>query len=200
MSILTSLKQPHEDVHPMTIPELQFHLIKYSRPLVTMANHLYAACLVGNKAPVVQRMYDRITNPQIGDLVTELTTRHRRNYDQLRATGYLIEKREEWCTTDEEWEKDKEEWEKEYEEDSLTRGTDIAWYIQYGIDSICRWTNCSFIVIPVNVESFHKPVGVKDGNGVLITKDSLLDSLSDSGFNLHLLEKPQHEQPVDSQP
>jgi hypothetical protein len=180
------MKQPHEDVAGTErsdwLLSLDENATTHRAALITLAFHLRSACMVGNPAPVVDRMAARILDPQIGDLVVE-TTRGRRRDDSYLALGFLVERRQEWWSSDEDWERYKAE------DDSLTdaeRTTAEAWYVQYGsaAGDICRWTNCSFMVVPTSVDSFTIPAGTRDGNGVTITKDSLLGSLADSGFTL----------------
>lgn len=185
-----SYKQPHEDVpRPYgddPLLSLDESAVPYRDALIAMSKHLGTATLVGNPAPVVQRMYDRLSEPQPGDLVVEQTSQWRKDPDnRLKAFGRLVLRRREWWTTDEEWEARKAE----DEDEGLTdadRSTDEAWYIQYGPDHICRWTNCSFRVIPVDITDFAAPAGYRDGNATVFTRDSLLGSLADSGIALHL--------------
>lgn len=90
------MKQPHEDVRGQDRsgnyflsldPQAAFH-----RDLViALARHLYTAIRVGDPAPVVQRMYRDVTNPQIGDLVVESA---RGFYDPQGQPGdveYMVE-------------------------------------------------------------------------------------------------------------
>jgi hypothetical protein len=50
---------------------------------------VYQATLVGNPAPVVQRMQDALLNPRLGDLVLEITTRGM-DHTKGDRLGYLI--------------------------------------------------------------------------------------------------------------
>jgi hypothetical protein len=110
---------------------------------------LYSAVLVGNPAPKVQEMYDRINKPSPGDAVVVFDAIYSRNADNKhKGTGYLIGVRAEWGNTDAEWERDRAE------DDSLT-GADRwvereAWYVQYGPEpaDVCRWSNCRVLAIP----------------------------------------------------
>lgn len=168
-----------------------------------LANCLRKATLVGNPAPIVTRMNERMRNPQPGDLVMEESTTYRRDEDiQVKGFGILIAHRQEWWQTDEEWAKQVEQERADHEEflrsdyaqtgdadepwEPEERGTDHAWYVQYGpkAGDICRWTNCAFTVIPTDPRAFDVPVGTRDGNGVTFTRDDIVGGLADSGFAL----------------
>lgn len=154
----TTYKQPNEDVAFGTdrdddLLSLDETAAAHRNALIGMARLLHRACLVGNRAPIVDDIYERITPPQRGDLVVELSVGM---YTQdpekrLKALGILLEKRTEWDSTDEE------------HADLIAEGavypdeeriTDIAWYIQYGprAEDVCRWTNCSFVALPYEWE------------------------------------------------
>lgn len=180
-------KQPREDVTGADrddyLLSLDDQAIAHREALRAMAFHLQTACMVGNPAPIVTRMSDRIRNPRPGDLVVESSTRYRHDPDsRLKAFGILLEHREEWWETDAEWEAYKAEDGTITDED---RRTDRAWYVQYGPDpgDVYRWVNCSFVVVPVG-DVFDMPVGERDGGAVTFTRDGLLSGLADSGFEL----------------
>lgn len=183
-----SMKQPHEGVRGQPrqsyLLSLDERALEHRDALMAMASHLHDACLVGEPAPKVARMYERIREPQIGDLVIETTTMNRRDQDaRVKGFGVLLERREEWWESDEDWSAAKAE------DGSLTdadRATDDAWYIQYGPEpaDVCRWTNCSFITVPVDLDMFRLPIGQRNGSGVTITRNDLLGGLVDSGFTL----------------
>jgi len=179
------MKQPHEDVGGVDrddwLLSLDDEALTHQDRLIALAFFLQDACLVGNPAPVVRRMYERIKNPQVGDLVVE--TSRRRGGNSHMALGILLERRQEWWSTDEDWERSKRE------DDALTdadRSTDDAWYIQYGSGAhdVCRWTNCMFIMVPAPGENFKVGIGTREGNSVLVNRDDLLSALGDSGFTL----------------
>lgn len=183
------MKQPHEDItgvdrtgDPLLCLEDDHLPVKAA--LIVMARHLSTATMVGNPAPVVERMGGRLRSPQVGDLVVEQSNAASMRRDGWgRGFGYLVERRREWWHTDEEWTALLADG--EYAEDD-ERPTDDAWYIQYGpaAADICRWTNCSFLVIPIDTETFSLPAGERDGSRVTFTRDSLLGGLADSGFTL----------------
>ena len=166
------------------------------RIMIVMAKALHDALLVGNPAPRVKRMYDRFgrDNAQVGDLVVEATTLHDH---EPKGFGILVDHREEWACTAAEWEKVIEEERSEWgqpepfdpDESCGPRNTDTAWYVQYGPrpGDVCRWTNCTFVGVPMTDEqlwALERPVGTRDGNGVVITRGDLLGGLADSGFGL----------------
>lgn len=184
------MKQPHEDIRGTDragdpLVSLDDSYLPVRAALTMMARHLGTATLVGNPAPVVARMAERLRSPQVGDLVIEQNAAGMRRETWFRGFGYLVERRREWWHTDAEWQELKQE------DDSLTdadRWTDDAWYIQYGpaAADICRWTDCSFRVIPITGEQFSVPAGHGDGTATVFTRDSLLGGLADSGFDLRL--------------
>lgn len=116
------------------------------------ASALYAAVLVGNPAPVVAKMHDRMRKPQPGDLVMEVGVQFRKSDpdSQIKGFGILIDHRKEWMSTDEEW---AAEVANEPGIDPVRdRFADDAWYVQYGphVEDVCRWTNCDFLAIPTD--------------------------------------------------
>lgn len=119
--------------------------------LTTVAFHLHGAMLVGNPAPKVRGMWERVREPQIGDFVVEVTRGHYSKDPDLRrkAFGVLLATREEYTTTDAQW----AELIAEYPEED-ERLTDTAWYIQYGSAGrdVCRWTNCRFYMVPITMD------------------------------------------------
>lgn len=168
-----------------------------------MAKCLRDAVLVGNQAPSVARMWQRMKTPRPGDLVIETSTFYRRDEDdRIKAMGILVDHRTEWWQTDEEWAAEIAQERAAYEEfllgsysqpgdgpfdpSTCERRTDHAWYVQYGPQAgdICRWVNCDFMMIPADSSPFRAEVGTRDGNGVTLTRGDLLGALADSGFAL----------------
>lgn len=178
--------QPHENVvgtdHSDTdLLFLTDEALSRRQMMMGQALLLHSACLVGHRAPVVERMWERITHPEIGDLV--MATDHRTR--EHKAFGYLVAERKEWWTTDEEWEKIVAE-DPDYYGD---RSIDYAYYIQYGPQpvDVCRWTNCTVIMVPTDPQFCQKSIGVRDpAGGITITRETLLGSLADSGITLNL--------------
>jgi hypothetical protein len=182
--------------------------------MCAMASALHKALLVGNRAPVVERMANRFRyfysdrhKYVPGDLLIEVTTLHggdhyKDSWD--RGFGTYITDRWEWASTKEEWEtmiaegiKEEREFyndpdlEIDVDERFGPRGVDHAWYVQYDSnpEAVCRWTNCSFVAVPTSYDILRElehPAGIRTENGVMLTKDSLLGSLADSGFGLNI--------------
>lgn len=158
------MKQPREDVTGADrsaddLLSLDERAMPVREALVTMAAHLSRACMVGNPAPIVRDMGERIYRPQVGDLVVEVTTTfaHRRRRDDTwyRGFGFLVEHRREWAHIDEEWARLVAE--DPYAYDADDRAMEEAWYVQYGpapVD-VCRWTNADFVVVPALITSFE---------------------------------------------
>jgi hypothetical protein len=123
---------------------------------MALCRHLQRATLVGNPAPIVRRMWDRLTRPEVGDLVVETTLGLQFTREHTRAMGYLLAAREEWYESAAEW----AIFEAEYPEDAYedNRATDDAWYIQYGPNpgDVCRWTNCEFMTVPIDPRMFDE--------------------------------------------
>jgi hypothetical protein len=142
--------------------------------MCAMARAFHDAILVGNPVPIVKWMSERFRssllgphNFQPGDLLIESTTLYGGDHREMwmRGFGTYITDRQEWATPIEEY----EEWiaeQKAYYEDSplnfhpedYVRHTDHAWYIQYGSNpgDVCRWTNCSFSVVPTSYETLRE--------------------------------------------
>jgi hypothetical protein len=160
--------------------------------LIAMARHLHTATLVGDPAPVVRRMCDRLRSPEPGDLVVTAEVMHgRRDPDsRLKGLGIYLGSRTEWELTDAQWEAYKAE-----DGCGLTdedRVTDDVFYIQYGPDpgDICRWHNSSAVVLPVDTAEFRVDAAAErtetpdGGQRATFTRDSLIGGLADSGFRL----------------
>lgn len=191
---MTTYPQPHEGVRGVdrtdTLLSLENSNLTTRELLRGLSRCLSSATLVGNPAPVVERMGERLRNPQPGDLVVEMSAMYGPgNISRaIQGLGILIVDREEWWHTDEEW---SVELAAEHYGPEDARPADHAWYIQYGPAAIdvCRWTNCSFTTIPWPDEQFDVPAGYRDGTATVFTRDSLLGALADSGIELNLKEK-----------
>jgi hypothetical protein len=106
--------QPHEDIRGTDREDDLLSLEEAAVPrrlmMGGMAKCLRDAVLVGNQAPVVRRMWERMKDPQPGDLVIETSTFYRRNEDdRVKAMGILVAHRVEWWQTDAEWEAEVEQ-------------------------------------------------------------------------------------------
>lgn len=186
----SNLKQPREGIVGVQrddfLLSLDMKAVPHRDALIAMARHLQTASLVGNPAPVVQRIYERIKNPQLGDLVVEASTGVRtRDLDtRTKAFGILIEHRDEWWETDAEWEALRAEDGGLTEEDRMV---DHAWYVQYGNDpgDVCRWVNCDFLAIPTDPREFDYTFGTRlPGGGVGVDRGDVVAGLAASGFEL----------------
>lgn len=195
--------QPHEGIcgtdRPGWLLSLDEEAVPFRDAIIILARHLDTATLVGNPAPVVKRMSDRMRHPQTGDLVVTNMAQVTRDPDtRLKGLGVLIQpERREWAETDAEWAAFcAEEIALSPEPETLAlitseenRGTDTAFYVQYGPAAIdvCRWTNEEATMVPVDVRSFHVDAAAsRDGTSATFTRDSLLGGLADSGFQLRL--------------
>lgn len=185
---MTAYKQPREGVKGIDRDDWLLSLdeaaVAHRDALRAVVYHLWSATLIGNPAPIVRHMYERISHPRVGDLVIETSGIFRFRDDletRTQALGILLEHRREWWHTDEEWARELAE--EPYEDE---RPTEDAWYVQYGssAEDVCRWTNCDFITVPIDLDEFRLPVGTRDGNGVTISRDDLVGVLADSGFDL----------------
>lgn len=185
----STLKQPREGIVGLERDDFLLSLddkaIAHRDALIAMARHLHTASLVGDPAPVVQRIYERIKHPQPGDLVVEWSMGVRGDTDtRLKAFGILIEHRNEWWETDEEWAALKVADGDLGEDDRMV---DHAWYVQYGNDpeAICRWTNCDFLAIPTDPREFDRTFGTRQpGGGVSVERGDVVAGLAESGFEI----------------
>lgn len=91
---------------------------------------LWTATLVGNRAPIVAAMYERMIHPQIGDLVWE-QSKFNRSEAAIHGFGILLGHRYEGGAGD--------------EDDAV----DHVWYVQYGqhANDVVRWVNCQFLTV-----------------------------------------------------
>lgn len=83
----------------------------------------------------------RLDNPELGDLVYEMTTTHSTDMRRIAmGIGLLSIVRTEPVAID-------------IEGDNIEFGEETATYIQYGpeVDDLCRWTNSKFYVIPTDM-------------------------------------------------
>jgi hypothetical protein len=85
---------------------------------------------VGHPAPMVKRIAGRMADPRPGDLVFEWSTARRAD-SELYGLGVLIAHRREWAETDAEWAAQMAALPPDLRDDD-DRGTDVAWYVQYG--------------------------------------------------------------------
>jgi len=130
------VKQPHEGVSGIDraggLLSLEDAAIPYRDALIAVTKHLRKAVLVGNPAPVVEELQQRMFHPEPGDLVVECTRGIYAKDDdtRLKALGIFLERR--------------------------TEDDGDVWYIQYGPSSadICRWVNSDFFTVPADPHMF----------------------------------------------
>lgn len=132
--------------------------------MLCMAAELWKAALNGAHTETGHYLYQRMTNPEIGDLVVETVgMRDPVKVDAqgdarvLTCFGILVDSRTEWSCTDEDWQRYREEGAADgrpVPDDA--RMTEEASYVQYGSSAgdICRWVNCSLIALPT-VPLYH---------------------------------------------
>ena len=162
------------------------------RLMIGMAECLWQAVLVGNPAPVVRRMSERMQHPVPGDLVTAQHYVKQDGYE-VHALGILLARRREHYGTDEERAAEGAEWGDAALDSRGERPAQETWYVQYGpaAGDVCRWENVSFIMVPSERGEFDVPIGTRTpSGGVSLTRGDLLSGLADSGFRLRLPEGP----------
>ena len=155
MSETETLPQPWEGITATArtgddLLSLEDEAMPRRRRMVMMALLIRKATLVGNQAPVVRNLYERMNDPQPGDLVIETSAAWRPD-SECRGLGILLAHRREWCSNDKEWAVYRAE-----EPDDDERLADHYWYVQYGPGDrdIARWEDCEFIAIPEDPSAF----------------------------------------------
>jgi hypothetical protein len=151
--------------------------------MAALAMCLWNAVVVGEPAPLVARMWERMRDPRPGDLVLE-TSRYYLDYANAEAFGVLVAHRMEWWDTDEEWARLRRYRERDKND---KRPTDTAWYVQYGPSRhhIYRWVNATFITVPTDAKFCQVQHGTPTpGGGVSLTRADLLAALADTGIQL----------------
>jgi hypothetical protein len=186
--------QPYEgitgtDLTAYDLLSLDERAIAHRDTLLAMALHLNTATLVGNPAPVVERMSERIRNPRPGDLACAAEAMHRgprADVDyRTKGLGVLLARRREYCESHQDWADLclREGWNPLTEE----RMTDDAYYLQYGPEpgDICRWTNSAPVGLLTQPWSWTVDAAAeRTETGAVFTRDSLLGALADSGLTL----------------
>jgi hypothetical protein len=196
-----SWPQPYEGIRGEDrddwLLSLDERAVAHREALIAMAAHLRTATLVGQPAPVVRRISDRINAPQPGDLAVtvEVLAGRRDPDDRLTGFGIYLAGRREWAATDAQWQafcaqeaavsSDPGTLELICSDDN--RATDSVFYLQYGpaAGDICRWHNSEAVVLPVLTGSFSADAAAeRTGTAAVFTRDSLTGGLADSGFTL----------------
>lgn len=191
------LLQPHENIIGVDrsdswLLSLDEQAVAHREVILALAEHVWSACLVGNPAPSVKRMYERLSRPAPGDLVYVYDGTLRPDVEtRTKALGCLIDRRTEWWITHAEheagWAEHRDDYDNRADYDSDRSVETAAWYVQYGPApaDVCRWTNCSVRVVPSDPRMFSRQAGTHNGDGsVTFSRDDLLGVLADDGFML----------------
>lgn len=123
--------------------------MNWERLVEITAYNLHGACLVGNPAPKVAAMYERMKSPQVGDLVLEIST----IWDPERVgtrLGRLLRHVREPVYTPEEWGANGGG------DDPIP--TESIWYIELADGREYRWHNASFIAVFTEIEAYGRPL------------------------------------------
>ena len=167
--------QPHEGIQGSGLPE--GHLLALTEESIARRLEMLTCMwqrwddILHGRIADRDALFERMYNPQVGDLVVEQTSSFRRNRDsQIQASGILlVHERKEWASSDEDWALTVSREEASHrssglpfdvEEFARERFADKFTYIQYGADpgNICRWSNCKFIAVPQDIaERFTQP-------------------------------------------
>lgn len=170
----TRYPQPHEGVQGSALGEE--HLLALTEESIARRLEMTARMwqrwddILHGRIADRDALFERMYNPQVGDLVVEQTSSFRRNRDsQIQASGILlVHERREWASSDEDWALTVSREEESHRGSGLSfdveqfaseRFTDKFTYIQYGADpgDICRWSNCKFIAVPEDIaERFRR--------------------------------------------
>lgn len=163
---MESWPQPHEDIKGidrtrddlLVLTEAAMHR---RLAMLNIAATLWKAALRGAHTDWGRPLYQRMANPEIGDLVVETVgmrtpTEKDAQGDARVVTcfGILLDSRTEWACTDEDWQRYREEGAADgYPMPDDARITEEAAYVQYGpkAKDICRWANCSLITLPTGL-------------------------------------------------
>lgn len=163
---MESWPQPYEDVKG--IDRTRDDLLSLTEPamhrrvaMLSIATELWKSALTGAMTDRGRPLYERMANPEIGDLVAETVgMSHPLRKDaegEVRAVccfGILLGRRIEWACSDADWQRYQREAEVDgYPMPDSKRVTTEAAYVQYGPASgdVCRWVNCSLVGLPTGL-------------------------------------------------
>lgn len=125
------LPEPYEGINGTVragddLLSLEEEAMPRRRTMIMMGMTMRSATLVGNAAPNVGRLRERMMNPEPGDLVIE-TSSARRKDSEHHGIGILLARRRERDEAD-------------------------VFYVQYGPGErdIARWANSEFAALPVD--------------------------------------------------
>lgn len=163
---MTTWPQPHEGITGVNRTRddlliLTEHAMHRRVVILSIASELWRAALRGANTEPGRALYQRMSNPSVGDLVVETVgMRHPTKVDSrgdarvVTCFGILLGSRTEWSCSDEDWQHYREEGEASgHPLPDESRITEKAAYVQYGpkAKDICRWANCSLIALPTNL-------------------------------------------------
>lgn len=117
--------------------EMMTELEKAARALRGVTHNLWLAVLCGNPNGQQLAIYKRMQNPQVGDLVSGMTTTFLGPNSGLRGVGYLEEMTIEPFPMEEPWDEELE---------GKPAPTEQVWYIRTFEGERLRWTNEQFLV------------------------------------------------------
>jgi hypothetical protein len=132
-----------------TLPDQSVQMCVTSPPfetklIETLAYNLYGATLVGNPAPIVKELGDRMIAYQVGDLVLECSTIYMDDRYGARL-GKLARVAIEPMFTPERWYQEMEAGpEEKIPEEKV-------WYLALPDGREFRWTNARFIAVPTSL-------------------------------------------------
>lgn len=154
------------------------------RLVATLAYNLNSATLVGDPAPFVERLGERIRHPQPGDLVLEETTAARRLAEETfdsSGLGWLIREVREPVWSEDEWDEDEREMERPrpYSECPTER---VFYVDRLDGGGEIRWRDASFIAIPPMLS--REWLGEHPWGSGTVTMEQVAAELADSGFQL----------------
>lgn len=163
------------------------------RQLAILGYSIYTTTMVGDPAPFVRRLAERMRAPRPGDLVLETSTVFRldRGDWDSAALGYFLREADEPACTREEWDAEQAEeaaWCAEhhpgepFEPEPYEPRIERVQYLQRLDDGgEFRWHNAEFIALPTTLPRAW--LG-ETPPGSTVTRDSLIADLGDAGFHL----------------
>lgn len=120
------------------------------RLIESLIYNLYGATLVGNPAPSVKALHDRMVNPKVGDLVLEVSSIWQEGRTGTRL-GRLVKIALEPMYTAEQWYGDMEA------EPEEKIPNEHVWYLTLADGREYHWTNAQFVAVPTNLLSHAYP-------------------------------------------
>lgn len=123
----------------MSVPTSPAHAMSPYIAIAELIHTLWSAVCVGNQAPIVKDLFERMDAPIPGDWVMEMSTYHRGARHELTGLGRLIKVVREARTDLPEW---------DVTRDGPYPERDV-WYIQQATTGkLVTWENCMFKASP----------------------------------------------------